>query len=269
MEALPLSAAALRRVNVSCLPFIPQADLVAWIGPAFTRLHTLQAAESALSFDSLMQLADDTGSAGSAADGNTTFDLAMQQLDLSWCDAMEDVCLSPLLRLMPHLRHLTLRTQHFSDDMCQTLAEHCPLLEHLTVARACGPTASDAGLHVLSEGCPRLKYVNISWNNDVTDAGVHSLLATCAALEHLVLEGVKQLTDKGLMGALAAAPRGALRCLDLSWVNTCDTALVQLIHAHYPYLEVVDYYTNSHAPPSPVPSIVLADPFTKTLAARA
>lgn len=285
VQELPNEApASLLRMNISSLQFIPEHRLAAWLQPVFHQLLSLQAAESMLSLAGLTTLVGQAAQAAAAASavaekgdwGSTEqkseesrHHLAMQQLDLSWCEKMEEISLVPFLELLPQLQHLTLRTQYFSDEMCTALAKNCPLLEHLTVARASGPTASDSGMLALSGGCSRLRFLNISWNTDVTDTGIGSVLRQCSDLAHFVLEGVKRLTDDGIMSALASAPSSSLRVLDLSWVNTCDEKLVQSIQAQHPYVEVIDYYTNSHEAPKSVPPLVLAQPYTEPLTARA
>jgi hypothetical protein len=118
---------------------------------------------------------------------------------------------------------------------------------------------TDRGLSVLASGCPNLRFVNVSWNEAVTSAGLQALLHGCDQLDCLIVEGVKRLTDDGLLSALSAGTHDSLRRLDLSWVNTCDTALVLAIQAAHPYLEVVDYYTNSHSARKHVPALMLAD----------
>ena len=281
----------LRHVNVSSLQFVPEHRLAAWLRPVFPQLLTLQAAESQLTLGGLQALAEGGGATIMGASTSTTAaassgasvwitdskhhgnseqgGLSLRQVDLSWCEQMEEVSLAPFLRCLPQLEHLTLRTQFFSDDVCAVLAEACPQLRHLTVARAGGPGATNEGMEQLGRGCSKLRYLNVSWNNGVSDAGVCAVLRHCPQLGHLVLEGVKQLTDAGILQALRAAPRDSLRVLDLSWVNTCDEALVRQIQREHPYVEVLDYYTNTHKAPKRVPAMVLVQPYAKPLAARA
>lgn len=67
----------------------------------------------------------------------------------------------------------------------------------------------------VSEGCPLLEQLNISWCDQVTKDGIQALVRSCPGLKSLFLKGCTQVSF------LSASRGGAgLMALSLDWVLT-------------------------------------------------
>ena len=53
----------------------------------------------------------------------------------------------------------------------------------------------DKELFVLAEKAINLKFLNISWCNQLTNESVKNVIEKCLRLEGMVINGVKNLTD--------------------------------------------------------------------------
>ena len=73
---------------------------------------------------------------------------------------------------------------------------------------------TDAALAEIGDGCPNLRYLNLSWCLGATDAGVEAVADTCRDLELLSVHGNRNVTDASV-AALAAANAGKMHTLDV------------------------------------------------------
>lgn len=55
---------------------------------------------------------------------------------------------------------------------------------------------SDENIFLVSENCPYLKRLNVSWCNKVTDESLKVLIRKCKGLQYLNITGIKNLSDK-------------------------------------------------------------------------
>ena len=88
-------------------------------------------------------------------------------------------------------------------------------LEKLTWLDVCGAQAlTDTALADIADGCPNLRYLNLSWCLLPTDAGVPAVAEACCNLELLSVHGNRNVTN-ACVDALAATNSGALHTLDV------------------------------------------------------
>jgi hypothetical protein len=88
-----------------------------------------------------------------------------------------------------------------TDEVVQTIASHCPLLEHFTVSN--GSAVSDAAMKAVAYSCPLLPVIHTNHLN-ITDATVALLRVRCPHLIEIQIGFSPRLTDV----AVAAIAKG-------------------------------------------------------------
>uniref|UniRef100_A0A8C5K4N7 F-box and leucine-rich repeat protein 20 n=1 Tax=Jaculus jaculus TaxID=51337 RepID=A0A8C5K4N7_JACJA len=100
------------------------------------------------------------------------------------------------------LRKLSLRgCLGVGDNALRTFAQNCRNIEVLNLNGCTKTTDADMLLSfcfILSEGCPLLEQLNISWCDQVTKDGIQALVRGCGGLKALFLKGCTQLEDEAL-----------------------------------------------------------------------
>eukprot|EP00035_Acanthoeca_spectabilis_P002804 m.89625 g.89625 ORF g.89625 m.89625 type:complete len:367 (+) comp11761_c0_seq1:175-1275(+) len=82
----------------------------------------------------------------------------------------------------------------FADGMI-ALAEHCPLLTHISFT---GCQVHDSAVAAFAKHCPGLKSVSLGYSPGVTDESLRALSDHCRRLEHVDLSSCTQVTDDGV-----------------------------------------------------------------------
>ena len=103
----------------------------------------------------------------------------------------------------------------------------------------------------LCHGCRDLSRLGLDWCEALTNVGLAALLTMLPSLSRLNVEGCKALSEAGIVEAVAAhvttfGATSKFAELDLSWVNSASSEVVQQILAVCPALTVRDYYGDSY-----------------------
>lgn len=72
-----------------------------------------------------------------------------------------------------------------------------------------------------------------------------------------MLEGCKGIDDT-IVESSSTWPCGTLIYVDMGWVDACSAEVAKLIQRNLPFLEVIDYYRDSHEPIRNADSLALA-----------
>ncbi len=189
------------------------------------------------------------GSRRPGARGGTGARLAvasLQSLDLSWNERLSPAALLACLERAADLRRLELRNvgcdcdEMMSDAQARVLFQACSRLETVVLTRCDG--VGDGAAEALA-ALPCLGSLDLSWSQALSDAGLASLLAGSGApLRHLRLEGCKSITEAGLRLVPSLPGAGALRSLELQWVNSAGAGEAAALRAGMPLARVVDYF---------------------------
>ena len=127
-----------------------------------------------------------------------------------------------------------------SDAQARVLFQACSRLETVVLTRCDG--VGDGAAEALA-ALPCLGSLDLSWSQALSDAGLASLLAGSGApLRHLRLEGCKSITEAGLWLVPSLPGAGALRSLELQWVNSAGAGEAAALRAGMPLARVVDYF---------------------------
>ncbi|KAA0151406.1 hypothetical protein FNF29_04605 [Cafeteria roenbergensis] len=167
-------------------------------------------------------------------------------LDLSWNERLSPAALLACLERAADLRRLELRNvgcdcdEMMSDAQARVLFQACSRLETVVLTRCDG--VGDGAAEALA-ALPCLGSLDLSWSQALSDAGLASLLAGAGApLRHLRLEGCKSITEAGLRLVPSLPGAGALRSLELQWVNSAGAGEAAALRAGMPLARVVDYF---------------------------
>jgi hypothetical protein len=90
-----------------------------------------------------------------------------------------------------------------TDELVESMAAHCPLLEHLKL-RNCA-TVSDAAIRNVAESCPLLQLIDLS-GTAVTDATVLEFCMRCPQLKRVLLSYCGNLTDAAVIAVADRLP---------------------------------------------------------------
>ncbi|KAF4521328.1 hypothetical protein B566_EDAN002333 [Ephemera danica] len=147
----------------------------------------------------------------------------------------------------------SLRT--FAQHTCQSLSRSCSKLQHLNL-NSCS-SITDVSLKALSDGCPQMMHINISWCVDalargcpklrtfiskgctqINDRAVSSLANFCTNLEVINLHGCHNLTDDAVQQLAENCPR--LRYLCLSGCSHLTDTSLQMLAQHCQSLSTLE-----------------------------
>ncbi|CAL1526030.1 unnamed protein product, partial [Lymnaea stagnalis] len=115
----------------------------------------------------------------------------LKELDISWCDEMEDSeGLDNVVQTCTSLDRLMLRECcHFSTPL-DLLAANCHNITELSVASNMA-VISDESVFLLSKSLPLLEKIDLGWNTSLTNQSIQALLSNCRRLTTAILEGLK------------------------------------------------------------------------------
>lgn len=186
------------------------------------------------------------GSADKPSDKGPFAVAALQSLDLSWNEHVGPAALVAFVGRATGLQRLELRNvgcdcdEMLSDAQASAIFEGCPGLETVVLTRC--DDVGDGSARVLG-ALQALVSLDLSWSQGLTDDGLAALLAgTGAPLRHLRLEGCKSVTEAGLRLLPSQPGAGALRSLELQWVNAAGADEAAALRAGMPLARVADYF---------------------------
>jgi hypothetical protein len=129
-------------------------------------------------------------------------------LDLSFCLGLTDSGVVTLSKGLPNMTSLKIGTNNFTDVSVIALAEYCHDLQILHIGYC--PDITDDGIITLTEGCPKIRNLDISCDivmvrdvegfvSNITDASVVRILDAYPDLHSLFLNGCIHITDVNLI----------------------------------------------------------------------
>lgn len=114
------------------------------------------------------------GTVASACESGDNHSLALDTLDLSWCEQASGEALASLFSYTPHLSRLYLRSSLANSSTVVSLSSACTCLTELNLSRC--EEVDDVAAHALAAmSNPQLRWLDISWSL-ITDDGVSSVL---------------------------------------------------------------------------------------------
>lgn len=152
----------------------------------------------------------------------TDFGAALQELDLTFCQGMDNELLKSLPKSLPSLTHLVL-------DGCQEI--------------------DDEGLQAVAQRCRQLRHLSLYWNVKGTDVGFCKILRAQRGKDlHTVnFSGCKNLSDETVQ---RLAPRSAnIEVLDLTRCPLVTDSGVQLVCECFDKLRVLRLYAMAQLNP--------------------
>jgi hypothetical protein len=120
-----------------------------------------------------------------------------------------------------------------TDELLQSVAAHCPLLQHLDLEDC--SAVSDAAISKVAESCPLLQFVNIM-RTSTTDAALVSLCKQCPLLKQIHLGGC-HLTDAALLAVAEGLP--GLTHIDFSSIEAITSRAVETLASKCHELELI------------------------------
>lgn len=120
----------------------------------------------------------------------------LRQLSLRGCQSVEDGSMKTLAQSCPNVEDLNLNgCKKLTDATCQALSKYCSKLQKLNLDSS---GITDLSLKAISDGCPQLTHINISWCTLITENGVEALARGCPKLKSFISKGCKQITSEQL-----------------------------------------------------------------------
>jgi hypothetical protein len=121
-----------------------------------------------------------------------------------------------------------------TDEVVQSVAAHCPLLEHLDLGCS---QVSDAVIRTVAESCPLLQWLNLEDTN-ITDATVVSLCKHCPFLKRLYLDECRHLTDAAVLAVAGRLP--GLTHIGLYDIDAITSSAVETLVSKCRELDFID-----------------------------
>jgi hypothetical protein len=136
-----------------------------------------------------------------------------------------------------NLRNLYLRGfgRRLTDEMVQSVAAQCPLLERLDLFRCSAVT--DAVIREVAESCPLMQYIDI-FATKITDATVVSMCKHCPLLKRMFLGCCDNSTDAAV---LAVAERlSGLTHIDMGYIAAITSSALESLASKCRELEYIN-----------------------------
>jgi len=122
-----------------------------------------------------------------------------------------------------------------TDEMVQSVAENCRLLEHLDVR--CCFSVSDENVRKVAESCPLLQYVDF-FGIDITDATMVALCNYCSLLKRIDVGYCDNLTDAAVLAVAERLP--GLTYISLYGIPAITSNAVETLASKCRELEFID-----------------------------
>ncbi|KAL8623949.1 hypothetical protein ACOMHN_047169 [Nucella lapillus] len=127
--------------------------------------------------------------------------LQLTELNLAWCEDVEEEKLNQSLILCPCLVSLRLRLCKVTNGTLRILARHCTAIESLDIAG--GQELEDEGVVCLALALPGLTTLDLSNNGGLGDASVRALLMYCPCLKTVNFSCLSRITSLAFMPIVA------------------------------------------------------------------
>jgi hypothetical protein len=122
-----------------------------------------------------------------------------------------------------------------TDEVVQSVAAHCPLLEHLNIG-GCS-VVSDTAIRTVAESCPLLQFVILQGTN-IADATVASLSERCPLLKRMNLGFCPNLTDAAILVVAERLP--GITHIDLMCLVAITSSAVETLASKCRELEIIN-----------------------------
>lgn len=149
----------------------------------------------------------------------------LEEINLDDCKQLTDQTCESLASNCHKLAHLNIASCDVTDKSLEAISQGCKNLRHINIsscnkitptglgylarnctslvsfiALACGDsTINDISLQVLSQGCRKLKMINLNGCRAITDVGVKALAENCHQLVYCCLSKCFAITDESLV----------------------------------------------------------------------
>eukprot|EP00698_Gefionella_okellyi_P009721 TRINITY_DN2491_c0_g5_i1.p1 TRINITY_DN2491_c0_g5~~TRINITY_DN2491_c0_g5_i1.p1 ORF type:complete len:712 (+),score=116.18 TRINITY_DN2491_c0_g5_i1:174-2309(+) len=162
----------------------------------------------------------------------------LRSLDVSWCEQIDDECVSALAARCCKLTRLSCRKCTIGTEAVGAITRHLTALRSLVLTRC--ETIADSALRGIGDTLTALTHLNVSWVWNLTNDTFVHITQRCPLIR-LNVSGCKRLTDVCLRGL--ASTRPMLRSLNASWCDgISDDALRDVCRHCVGVLRAVNYY---------------------------
>ena len=152
----------------------------------------------------------------------------IEELDISYCESITDASFRNIYGFEQHLEILNINQLPNITSTSLIHIAKCSKLKSLHVAGSKG--LNDEVLLAIAEGCPLIKYLDLSECSSITPYGLHSSIRLLSTLRTLHLKSFLTITTESL-----AHPY--LEELDLSWSSNIQDCALEQIATNCPRLQ--------------------------------
>lgn len=170
----------------------------------------------------------------------------LSELSISYCENFTQNILFQISKNLRNLNNLTLRklridTNYLENFFINLKIENMKKLDFYDC-----PNLNNFCVNLISENCPILEHLEISWSNSVLDQSIINLFENSPYLEFLYVQGCKLLSDRVFAKVLDLNIQkeyfNTLKLIDFSKCDLLQDSLFYKVMKKYPCLAIVNYY---------------------------
>jgi hypothetical protein len=170
----------------------------------------------------------------------------LSELYIGYCENFTPNLLLQISKNLQNLNKLTLRKLRVDTNSLENFFTNLKMENMQKIDFYDCPYFNNLCALQISDNCPKLEYLEISWSNGVLDQSIINLFDKSPNLQFLYVQGCKLLSDKVFAKVLDSDTHkdifNSLKLIDFSKCDLLHDSLLYKVMEKYPCLAIINYY---------------------------
>jgi hypothetical protein len=171
---------------------------------------------------------------------------SLTELTISYCENLNDNFLEMIMIISQKFKKLTLRKlRNISSKCFENFFKNSLLYNLEKIDFYDAPKLNDKSVSYLSK-YSNLKYIDISWSDNVKNESIIKIFLNCKKLEKIYLQGCKSIDDeifeKCFIGKKNINKFDNLKLIDLTKCDLVSDNIILDVYNEFPWISIINYY---------------------------